>query len=177
MPVLDFDPRVATRHHSHLDVVNHMTECDALGLTFLESESRSEAGPYFELAEVNALLEAKLKRLMERRDAFAADRGCTIDKPRRYQNPRYLAFVRTMPCVVCRHGIVDAHHAETRGAGGTDLCAIPLCRIHHGSIHRIGVKTFPQHYRIDIVECQLRLLQKFTERHKCLGTPADQNKE
>ena len=53
---------------------------------------------------------------------------------------------------VCR-GRIDKHHVRTRGAGGKDENNIvPLCRLHHQEIHRIGRKTFAIKYDINLEE-------------------------
>ena len=84
----------------------------------------------------------------------------------RYQlpqrDPRFLEFVRQLPCSVkmCRLSVgrVDPHHAKLDwrpvsegGAGqkGSDYCAIPLCRIHHGEIEDKGDAWFEaRQYRV-----------------------------
>jgi hypothetical protein len=56
----------------------------------------------------------------------------------------YLSLVRSAPCCVCgnRAEASDPHHLITRGAGGSDLCAIPLCRRCHAKLHKLGLKVF-----------------------------------
>jgi len=65
--------------------------------------------------------------------------------------PKYLAYVRAHPCVIC--GIdecVDAHHARSTGLSfgmkPPDFLAFPLCRLHHGELHDIGHKTWAKRY-------------------------------
>jgi len=86
-----------------------------------------------------------------------------LSKPQRYVNEAYLNYVRQNRCVVCKTRPVDAHHVQTRGAGGSDLTAVPLCRIHHDGIHRMGVMTFQTHFKINLFEIQHFLLKKFVE--------------
>lgn len=62
----------------------------------------------------------------------------------------HLALIRQMPCCVCLvmrpEAIVDPHHLQSgeagkeRGVGmrATDKWALPLCRIHHDMLHRLG---------------------------------------
>jgi hypothetical protein len=62
-------------------------------------------------------------------------------KPRRLSragsDPRYLAAVRMLPCLVARDcfGRIHAHHAVHLSRGGTDADAVPLCMKHHGEWH------------------------------------------
>lgn len=76
-------------------------------------------------------------------------------KPKR--DPRYLAWIRTQPCLVCgsRRG-VEAAHTGPHGLGqkSPDTSAIPLCAIHHrtgrDSYHRLGPRKFAGEHDIDI---------------------------
>jgi hypothetical protein len=79
-----------------------------------------------------------------------ADRASAIDKsmlavgePRRYRNRDHLRFVTQQPCLLCARKPSDAHHlrfvqprALSRKA--SDEFAVPLCRIHHRAVHRVG---------------------------------------
>ena len=51
--------------------------------------------------------------------------------------PRYLAWVRTLPCLIANTcwGGTHAHHAIHLSQGGTDADAIPLCMRHHAHWH------------------------------------------
>lgn len=74
-------------------------------------------------------------------------------KPRfkRGRDPEYLAWIRTLPCVICGN-FAEADHVRTRGAGGTDRQAVPLCHTHHMERHTIGIKTFQAKYGVDLME-------------------------
>ena len=62
----------------------------------------------------------------------------------------HLNLIRMMPCCLCLEtrpkAVIDPHHlqsgeaARERGVGmrATDKWAIPLCRIHHDMLHRLG---------------------------------------
>jgi hypothetical protein len=56
----------------------------------------------------------------------------------------HLAFIRRLPCCVCgREPGGEAHHllrVEGRGMGmkAADRWAVPLCRVHHQSLHDKG---------------------------------------
>jgi hypothetical protein len=68
-------------------------------------------------------------------------------KPTR--NARYLAWIRTLPCVVC--GVIrgiEASHTGPHGLGqkSPDSSAVPLCSLHHrtgkDSYHKLGPRAF-----------------------------------
>lgn len=76
-------------------------------------------------------------------------------KPTR--DPRYLAWIRTLPCVVCgtTRGI-EASHTGPHGLGqkSPDSSVIPLCYQHHrtgpNSYHKLGARRFAQVHDLDI---------------------------
>ena len=78
-------------------------------------------------------------------------------------NPGYLKHIRNQSCAVCGVLEVDPHHVKTRGSGGSDLDAIPLCRHHHQEFHHIGVDTFQEKYQLDYREIQITHLQNYIE--------------
>lgn len=47
-------------------------------------------------------------------------------------------------------GRIEAHHSTTRGAGGGDETAVPLCAWHHASGHKMGWTTFQQRFGVDL---------------------------
>ena len=51
-------------------------------------------------------------------------------------------------CLVCNKLGVDLHHIKTRKSGGSDndYNLMPLCRLHHTEIHKIGLTTFANKY-------------------------------
>ena len=81
-----------------------------------------------------------------------------------YRNSRYLAWIRTQPCVVCgaRRGI-EAAHTGPHGLGqkSPDSSAIPLCSNHHrtgkDSYHRLGPRRFAEVHNLDIQAIVRRL--------------------
>ena len=83
------------------------------------------------------------------------------------RNPKYLAWIRTQPCVVCgaRRGI-EAAHTGPHGLGqkSPDTSAIPLCYAHHrtgkDSYHRIGPRKFSEKHQLDIPAIVRRLNTK-----------------
>ena len=63
--------------------------------------------------------------------------------PRRYRNREHLRYVAQQPCLVCGRKPSDPHHlrfAQPRALGrkASDEFAVPLCRIHHRLVHRLG---------------------------------------
>ena len=77
---------------------------------------------------------------------------------------RYLAWIRTFPCLVCGaiRGI-EASHAGPRGLGqkSPDSSAIPLCIKHHrtgkDSYHKLGARRFAEVHNLDIPAVVRRL--------------------
>ena len=62
---------------------------------------------------------------------------------RRVRDKEHLRFVATQPCVICGRTPADAHHLRfaQRNALGrkvSDEFTVPLCRGHHGEVHRYG---------------------------------------
>lgn len=90
-------------------------------------------------------------------------------KKKRYENPDYLIYIRTKPCLVCDSGETVPHHTKSVGAGGSDLLTIPLCADHHtlqdDSVHILGKTSFPEHHRIDVWEEIARLIQEWMENN------------
>lgn len=96
----------------------------------------------------------------------------SLQKQKRYVNEEYLEFIRKQPCCVdnfdCRpvsqEKRSDPHHVKSQKSGGSDLGCVPLCRLHHGFFHSIGILTFQTKYQIDLKDVQIDCLQKFIER-------------
>ena len=66
-----------------------------------------------------------------------------IGAPRRYRNREHLRYIAKQPCLVCGRKPSDPHHlrfAQPRALGrkASDEFAVPLCRIHHRLVHRVG---------------------------------------
>ena len=86
-------------------------------------------------------------------------------KPQR--NSRYLAWIRTQPCIVCgaTRGI-EAAHTGPHGLGqkSPDSSAIPLCHKHHrngkDSYHRLGPRRFSEIHNLDLPNIVRRLSLK-----------------
>jgi hypothetical protein len=71
------------------------------------------------------------------------------------RDPKRLAFIRSLPCVVCRktRGVQAAHVGTTRGMGQkcSDLETLPLCEHDHQVQHRLGLRQFAQNHNLDVV--------------------------
>jgi hypothetical protein len=66
-----------------------------------------------------------------------------IAAPRRYRNRDHLRFVARQPCLICGRKPSDPHHLRQMqptalGRKASDEFAVPLCRIHHRLVHRVG---------------------------------------
>jgi hypothetical protein len=66
-----------------------------------------------------------------------------VAAPRRYRNREHLRYVAQQPCLVCGRKPSDPHHlgfTQPRAFGrkASDEFAVPLCRVHHRSVHRAG---------------------------------------
>jgi ERF superfamily len=88
------------------------------------------------------------------RDAGSGDAGndqpARVDKstlavptPRRYRNKTHLRYVAQQPCLLCGRKPSDPHHIRfmqprALGRKASDEFAVPLCRIHHRLVHRVG---------------------------------------
>jgi hypothetical protein len=67
----------------------------------------------------------------------------TVAAPRRYRNRDHLRYVAQQPCLICGRKPSDPHHlryVQPRALGrkSSDEFAVPLCRIHHRLVHRVG---------------------------------------
>lgn len=89
-----------------------------------------------------------------------------MEKPKTYKNPKYLEFIRTLPCAVCTRSGVEAHHADTGGVGikCNDTRAIPLCHRCHMEYHALGKDTFQKRHNIDFKVTQIGCLEEFINK-------------
>jgi hypothetical protein len=66
-----------------------------------------------------------------------------ISEPRRYRDKAHRKFVSSQACLVCGLQPSDPHHlrfAQPRALSRkvSDEFTVPLCRIHHREVHRVG---------------------------------------
>ena len=80
------------------------------------------------------------------------------------RNPKYLAWIRTQPCLVCGSiRWIEAAHTGPHGLGqkSPDTSAVPLCAKHHrtgnDSYHRLGPRKFAEAHNLDLVAIVRRL--------------------
>jgi ERF superfamily len=78
------------------------------------------------------------------------DKPATVDKsaltvaaPRRYRDRDHLRHVAKQPCLICGRKPSDPHHLRylqprALGRKASDEFTVPLCRIHHRLVHRVG---------------------------------------
>jgi hypothetical protein len=82
-------------------------------------------------------------------DKTGIDRS-SIDKsvlafpaPRRYRDQEHLRYIAKQPCLICGRKPSDPHHLRylqprALGRKASDEYVVPLCRIHHRLVHRVG---------------------------------------
>jgi hypothetical protein len=101
-------------------------------------------------------------------------------RPRRGPDrcPEYLAWIRTLACVVCSRmscgaTVIEAAHTHALGRRGmgqetSDFSAIPLCTAHHrenpDSYHRLGEQKFAHQHGIGLKNLVLALQIRFSQR-------------
>jgi hypothetical protein len=71
------------------------------------------------------------------------DGTLAVPAPRRYRNKAHLRYVAQQACLLCGRKPSDAHHLRhlqprALGRKASDEFAVPLCRIHHRLVHRVG---------------------------------------
>ena len=97
------------------------------------------------------------------RQLFAiASRMYRVVRPVRSQ--KYLAFVRSWPCIACgtARRSREAMHTGPHGIGqkASDLDTVPGCRVCHAELHRLGPVRFQMLHGLDFREA-VETLQKF----------------
>jgi len=66
-----------------------------------------------------------------------------VPAPRRYRDRDHLRHVARQPCLICGRKPSDPHHLRhlqprALGRKASDEFSVPLCRIHHRLVHRVG---------------------------------------
>jgi len=66
-----------------------------------------------------------------------------VPAPRRYRDKAHLRYVAQQPCLLCGRKPSDPHHLRflqprALGRKASDEFSVPLCRIHHRLVHRVG---------------------------------------
>jgi hypothetical protein len=82
--------------------------------------------------------------------------------------PAYLAWVRSLPCLVCQCWGSEAAHTGTDGGmsmKASDWSAVPLCpnchRLGPGAYHRIGRAQFEARNGLNLLEVCAELRERF----------------
>lgn len=82
-------------------------------------------------------------------------------KHKREKDKAYIKFIKSHSCEVCGDSSVDAHHVQTRGAGGSDYACIPLCRNCHIKLHSWGLDAVEARYRVNLWQAAWRYLKEW----------------
>jgi hypothetical protein len=143
----------------------------------------TSTGPYGAGPEV-AVVENLQPPRHESADAHLAQ---GIDKsvlalplPRRYRDRDHLRHVAKQPCLICGRKPSDPHHlryVQPRALGrkASDEFVVPLCRIHHRLVHRVGNEAaWWQDVGIDPVAVARKL---WGQTRSDAGRPAPATKE
>jgi ERF superfamily len=81
---------------------------------------------------------------VDRHPANGVDKSVlAVAAPRRYRDREHLRYVAQRPCLICGRKPSDPHHLRylqprALGRKASDEFAVPLCRIHHRLVHRVG---------------------------------------
>ena len=92
--------------------------------------------------------------------------GVTSVKPRRCRDKDHLRFIALQPCTVCGRQPCEAHHIRfaqpsALGRRVSDEFTVPLCRVHHRELHRIGnERSWWDQLNIDPLPIALRFWQQ-----------------
>jgi hypothetical protein len=86
-----------------------------------------------------------------------------VPKAGSYEDPAYVAWVRSLPCAWCSvRGETEPHHYPERSRGGRDHDVVPLCATHHREFHDRGTigRMVPVQTRAWLVERKAELLSR-----------------
>lgn len=69
-------------------------------------------------------------------------------KPKRKVDKALIKQINQGRCIVCSALNPDAHHVKSKKSGGDDVKSnlMPLCRLHHTEVHKIGLNRFSDKY-------------------------------
>jgi ERF superfamily len=103
------------------------------------SSEAAEQGPTVELEQP---LDARAEPVHSEILASSGRPGA-LAKELRHRDKEHRRFVSSQPCVVCGRSPTDAHHlrfAQPRALGMkvSDEFTVPVCRVHHRELHKIG---------------------------------------
>ena len=101
-------------------------------------------GEQADTRQVKPALQPTKSDVVDNSQPRVSDKGIlTLAKPRRYRNREHLRFVARQACLICGRKPSDPHHlrfTQPRALGRkvSDEFVVPLCRIHHRLVHRLG---------------------------------------
>jgi hypothetical protein len=114
-----------------------------LGSASETAESADEDGSVAEAAVVSSQPPAKAE-IADKQLAQGIDKSAlAVPAPRRYRDRDHLRHVARQPCLICGRKPSDPHHLRylqprALGRKSSDEFVVPLCRIHHRLVHRVG---------------------------------------
>jgi ERF superfamily len=121
---------------------------DAFEQRLLELASSESAGSSSDAPEhPSSVVGPQETVVTESRNTLPVDgidkRVLAVAAPRRYRDREHLRYVAKQPCLVCGRKPSDPHHLRymqprALGRKASDEFAVPLCRIHHRLVHRVG---------------------------------------
>jgi len=77
----------------------------------------------------------------------------------------FLEYTRQQKCAVCLSAPPnDPHHLVSRGAGGSDRTAIPLCRDCHREYHNVGETYFEKSHRVNLWKEAHKHLRRYLQQ-------------
>jgi hypothetical protein len=103
--------------------------------------------------------------------AFELQRRPIYRAEKPVRDPRFLAMVRKLCCIVCgSYRLVEAAHFGAHGMGqkSSDHDALPLCLKHHRtgplSYHTLGARRFITFHNLDVRKHQERIQKFYREK-------------
>lgn len=124
-----------------------------------------------ELPATSIIIEKAKKVLSLKVDPESPESFMLRPKRHRWENLKYIRWVKAQQCACCNNPADDPHHLIGYGQGGMatkahDLFVIPLCRAHHDELHA-DVKAFERKYGT-----QPELVLKTLDRSLAIGVLA-----
>ncbi len=93
------------------------------------------------------------------------------------RSARYLAWIRTKPCLICGAKSEAAHTGLDGGMAqkSSDFSALPICSRHHnwghaGSFHELGRARFERRYGINLAAEVARLNNDWIRESETIAT-------
>lgn len=90
---------------------------------------------------------------MKRSGPIRRKKRSAAEFQRAYGGVDRLAWLHGLFCLVCETTPCEAAHVGSGGMGrkADAEFTVPLCHRHHMELHAVGIKTFAQAHRIDLV--------------------------